>query len=69
MMEYFNEIELLTNAQHTCRQGHSTNTALVHVVDKWLSSTDESKSVGVVLSDITTDFDVTDDCIFIEKLK
>lgn len=66
---YFNENEFLASAQHAQRQGHSANTAMVHMIDEWLTSVEKSKLVGAVFLDLTTAFDVINHCILIEKLK
>lgn len=69
MLEYFTLNELLTSSQHAYRPGHSTNTALVHMVDQWLTYMEDKRLVGAVLLDFTAAFDVIDHDILLSKLK
>uniref|UniRef100_A0A8C7Z1Z2 ribonuclease H n=1 Tax=Oryzias sinensis TaxID=183150 RepID=A0A8C7Z1Z2_9TELE len=69
MLHYFISNDLFTSAQHAYRPGHSTNTALVHMVDQWLTHLDDKKYVGAVLLDFTAAFDVIDHDILLAKLK
>ncbi|XDV11531.1 hypothetical protein PO909_000447 [Leuciscus waleckii] len=69
MMQYFVSNNLLSNSQHAYKPGHSTNTALVQMVDQWLTFMDDKKLVGAVLLDFTAAFDVIDHDILLSKLK
>lgn len=69
MLEYFISNDLLTNSQHAYRPGHSTNTAMAHMIDQWLTFMDSKKLVGTVLLDFTAAFDVIDHGILLSKLQ
>ena len=50
------------------RKGHSTQSALVYTVDKWLKALNEGCYVGTVLIDFRKAFDLCDISILLKKL-
>ena len=60
--------DLISNAQHAYREGHSTCTALVEMTDDWLRGIDNSLLSGAVMLDFSAAFDLIDHKLLIEKL-
>ena len=60
MFAFHNEYDILHKAQSGFRKGHSCNTALINLVDKWLHSIDKREIVGAVFFDLRKAFDVVD---------
>ncbi len=57
---YLSTYNLLTDYQHTYREGHSTASALTQMADDWLKETEDRKIVGTVLLDFSAAFDIID---------
>ena len=58
--DFLNNFKLLHTTQSSFRKGHSTQSALVYTVDKWLKALDEGCYVGTVLIDFRKAFDLCD---------
>ena len=54
---YLNNYKLLCETQSGFRKHHSCETALVHMIDKWLGALNEGKYVGCVMLDFLKSFD------------
>lgn len=65
---YMESNNILTQAQHAYRNGHSTETALLHMTDEWLAALDQGKLVALLLLDFTSAFDLIDHDILLRKL-
>ena len=59
----------LVPAQFGFRPGHSTQEALVILVEEWREAVDEDKLVGSVFIDLNKAFDTVDHQILLRKLK
>ncbi len=57
---FLEEFKLLTVAQSGFRQLHSTLTALLQVIDRWLENIDKGLVTGVVFIDLCKTFDTVD---------
>lgn len=68
-MSYLNHYNLLTNTQSGFRKGHSCETALVNIVDKWLKALNDGYVVGAVMVDFKKAFDLVDHNILLQKLR
>ena len=67
--QYLNEFNLLHKSQSGFRPRHSTESALILMVDSWLKAINEGKIVGCVLVDFRKAFDLVDHEILLRKLK
>ena len=67
--QYLNEFNLLHKSQSGFRSRHSTESALILMVDSWLKAINEGKIVGCVLVDFRKAFDLVDHEILLRKLK
>ncbi len=65
---FLNEHQLLHDTQSGFRPKHSCETALVHMIDSWLTALDNGKLVGVVLVDFRKAFDLVDQEMLLSKL-
>ncbi len=69
IQDYFTINNLMDNAQHGYRGGHSTCTALVKMTDDLLMGIDKSLLSGAILLDFTSAFDLIDHKLLIDKLR
>ncbi|MCU7800226.1 MAG: hypothetical protein KZQ70_08805 [gamma proteobacterium symbiont of Lucinoma myriamae] len=67
-MSFLNTHQLLQQRQSGFRPGHSTESALVLMIDTWLKAIDEGKLVGSVMVDFRKAFDLVDHRILLKKL-
>ena len=67
--QYLNDFNLLHKSQSGFRPRHSTESALILMVDSWLKAINEGKIVGCVLVDFRKAFDLVDHEILLRKLK
>lgn len=66
---YVNKIGILPIVQSGFRPGHSTSTALSHIVDDILSATDNGKVTVLILLDYSKAFDTINHSLLCTKLK
>ena len=69
LMNYLEKYKLLYDTQSGFRPNHSCETALIHMVEKWLKALDNSELVGIILVDFRKAFDLVDHSIFLKKLE
>ena len=67
--QYLNKFNSLHKSQSGFRPRHSTESALILMVDSWLKAINEGKIVGCVLVDFRKAFDLVDHEILLRKLK
>ena len=68
MYKFLSKHNLLHPAQSGFRPGHSCQTALINIVDKWLEAMDNGNVNIAVLLDLKKAFDVVDHEILLKKL-
>ncbi len=68
-MEYLNSFNLLHQTQSGFRAGHSTESALILMIDNFLHAINQGKLVGCILVDFRKAFDLVDHTILLQKLK
>lgn len=66
---YLNSYKLLCESQSGFRKHHSCETALVHMIDKWLKAMNEGNYVGCVMLDFRKAFDIINIPILCKKLE
>ena len=69
LYSFLHEFNLLHKTQSGFRSKHSCETALVHMIDNWLTAIDNGKMIGVVLVDFKKAFDLVDHQILLSKLE
>lgn len=67
-MNYLNKYKLIHESQSGFRQKHSCQTALVKLIDQWMSCIDKGDLVGSLFIDFRKAFDVVDHAILLKKL-
>ena len=67
--DYFEETNIIDKHQSGFRKYHSCQTALIRLVDSWLSNIDAGHMIGSVFLDFKKAFDLVDHEILIHKLK
>ena len=65
---FLNNHELLHNTQSGFREGYSTESALILMLDTWLKAVNEGRLVGSVMIDFRKAFDMVDHEILLKKL-
>ena len=65
---FLNNHKLLYNTQSGFREGYSTETALILMLDTWLKAVNEGRLVGSVMVDFRKAFDMVDHKILLKKL-
>ena len=60
LMAYLDTFNLIHKSQSGFRAGHSTETALLLMTDRWLKALNEGKVVGSVMIDFRKVFDLVD---------
>ena len=68
LMNYLNTYKLIHESQSGFRQKHSCQTALIKLIDQWMSSIDKGDLVGSLFIDFRKAFDVVDHEILMKKL-
>ena len=68
-MEYLNSYGLLHSTQSGFRANHSCETALIGMIDNWLTAINNDSMAGVVMIDFRKAFDLVDHNILLNKLK
>ena len=57
LQEFFNKTNILHSTQSGFRKGHSCQTALLHLVNKWATEIDKGNMVGTLFLDLSKAFD------------
>ena len=65
---YLNKYKLLHEAQSGFRKHHSCQTALIKLINDWLSHIDRGNIVAAIFFDLKKAFDVVDHEILLQKL-
>ena len=68
-MSFLNSHKLLHEKQSGFREGHSTESALILMVDSWLKAINDGKFVGCLMVDFRKAFDLVDHSLLLQKLK
>ena len=68
LYDHFTKLNILYDYQYGFRQNHSTNQALIEIIDYLGSSIDEGKQVCGIFLDLTKAFDTVDHDILLKKL-
>ena len=66
-MAYLNSFNLIHQSQSGFRAGHSTETDLLLMTERWLKALNEGKAVGSVMVDFRKAFDFVDHDLLLEK--
>lgn len=69
LMTFLNNFNLLHKNQSGFRGGHSTESALILMIDSWLKAINDGKLVGCLMIDFRKAFDLVDHGILLQKLK
>ena len=69
LMSYLNFFSIIHPTQSGFRPGHSTESALILMTEKWLKAINEGKMVGAVMVDFRKAFDLVDHKLLLEKIK
>ena len=68
LFAYLNKYKLLHEAQSGFRKHHSCQTALIKLINDWLSHIDRGNIVGAIFFDLKKAFDVVDHEMLLQKL-
>ena len=68
LMGYLNKYNLIHECQSGFRQKHSCQTALVKLIDQWMTCIDNGDIVGTLFIDFRKAFDMVDHALLIHKL-
>ena len=63
------ENSLFHPSHHGFRKNHNTATAMLEMMDQWVSALDRKEISGVVMLDLSAAFDVVDIGILLDKMK
>lgn len=69
LMNFLERYKLIYNTQSGFRPNHSCETALIHMVEKWLKALDKGELVGVLLVDFRKAFDLVDHSVLLQKME
>ena len=68
LFAYLNKYKLLHEAQSDFRKHHSCQTALIKLINNWLSHIDRGNIVAAIFFDLKKAFDIVDHEILLQKL-
>ena len=68
LMNYLNTFDVLHKFQSGFRSGHSTETALTLMTERWLKAINDGNIVGTIMIDFRKAFDLVDHDLLIHKL-
>ena len=68
LLAYLNKYKLLHEAQSSFRKHHNCQTALIQLINDWLSHIDKGNIVGAIFFDHKKTFDVVDPEMLLQKL-
>ena len=68
LMNYLNTFDVLHKFQNGFRSGHSTETALTLMMERWLKAINDGNIVGTIMIDFRKAFDLVDHDLLIHKL-
>ena len=69
IVQYMEENKLLHPNHHGFRSGHSTETCLIQLYDRWVAALEEKSLTGVCMLDLSAAFDVVDHPLLLQKLE
>ena len=69
LMSFLKNHNLLHEKQSGFREGHSTESALILMIDSWLKAINDGKFVGCLMVDFRKAFDLVDHNLLLQKLK
>jgi len=69
LKQYFENNNLFYSRQSGFRSNHSCQTAIVKLLDDWISAIDNNEIVGTLFLDLSKAFDLVDHKILLKKLK
>ena len=69
LMSFLNSYTLLHKQQSGFREGHSTESALILMIDSWLKAINDGKFVGCLMVDFRKASDVVDHNLLLQKLR
>ena len=69
LMSFLNSHKLLHEKQSGFREGHSTESALILMIDSWLKAINDGKFVGCLMVDFRKAFDLVNHSLLLQKLK
>jgi hypothetical protein len=69
IIEYMMNTGQMTPNQHAYREGHSTTTAIGHLLDTWIEAAECGEHSGVMYADMSCAFDLVDPDILESKLR
>ena len=68
LMQFLNKYDVLHQSQSGFRSGHSTETALTLMAERWLKAINDGNIVGTIMVDFRNAFDLVDHSLLIKKL-
>ena len=68
LMHYLNTFDVLHKFQSAFRSGHSTETALMLMTERWLKAINDGNIVGTIMVDFRKAFDLVDHDLLLHKL-
>ena len=69
LIQYIKENNLLNPNHHAYRDGYSTSTAVIEMIDTWIQAVEDGQLAGACFLDMSAAFDVVDHTILLDKMK